>query len=123
MGRGHHLPPIMDSRGKHGKAMGLGIPVWRFGGRVPTGARLHEYRPVAVGHCSINKLATTACNYTIEESVRNIAPQIEVIKAELPDIKVGDGEPQDLWGNLNPYRSERRISNAQPTSGSGPALP
>jgi hypothetical protein len=48
--------------------------------------------PVAFGHYNINKQAT-ACNYTIEELVRNIAPQIEVIKTAFPDVMFGDDEP------------------------------
>jgi hypothetical protein len=41
---------------------------------------------------NINKRAT-ACNYTIDELVRNIAPQIEVIKTAFADAKFGDVEP------------------------------
>jgi hypothetical protein len=33
------------------------------------------------------------CRYTIEELVRNIAPQIQVIKTAFPEVKFGDGEP------------------------------
>jgi hypothetical protein len=74
-----------------------GINVWRtivsrvahLGGKI-------EYvafdGPVAFGHYNINKQAT-ACNYTIDELVRNIAPQIEVIKTAFPDVKFGDVEP------------------------------
>jgi hypothetical protein len=74
-----------------------GINVWRtivnrvghLGGKI-------EYvafdGPVAFGHYNINKQAT-ACNYTIKELVRNIAPQIEVIRTAFPDVKFGDVEP------------------------------
>jgi hypothetical protein len=47
---------------------------------------------VAFGHYNINKQAT-ACNYTIEELVQNIAPQIELIKTAFPGVKFGDVEP------------------------------
>jgi hypothetical protein len=46
---------------------------------------------VAFGHYNILK-KDTACNYTIEELVRNIAPQIELIKTAFPDVKFGDDE-------------------------------
>jgi hypothetical protein len=63
--------------------------VARLGGKI-------EYvsfdEPVAFGHYNINR-QSTACNYTIDELVRNIAPQIELIKTAFPDVKFGDGEP------------------------------
>jgi hypothetical protein len=74
-----------------------GINVWRtvvdrvarLGGKI-------EYvafdGPVAFGHYNALK-KDTACNYTIEELARNIAPQIEVIKTAFPDVKFGDVEP------------------------------
>jgi hypothetical protein len=74
-----------------------GINVWRI--VVDRMARLGgkiEYvafdGPVAFGHYNALK-KDTACNYTIEELVRNIAPQIEVIKTAFPDVKFGDVEP------------------------------
>jgi hypothetical protein len=48
--------------------------------------------PVAFAHYNIMQ-KDTACKYTIEELVRNIAPQIQVIKTAFPDVKFGDGEP------------------------------
>jgi hypothetical protein len=47
---------------------------------------------VAFGHNNILK-KNTACNYTIEDLVRNIAPQIELIKDAFPDVRFGDDEP------------------------------
>jgi hypothetical protein len=74
-----------------------GINVWRI--VVDRVARLGgkiEYvafdGPVAFGHYNALK-KDTACKYTIEELVRNIAPQIEVIKTAFPDVKFGDVEP------------------------------
>jgi hypothetical protein len=63
--------------------------VARLGGKIDY---VYFDEPVAFGHYNINKQAT-ACNYTIEELVRNIAPQIKVIKTAFPDVKFGDGEP------------------------------
>jgi hypothetical protein len=63
--------------------------VARLGGKIDY---VYFDEPVAFGHYNINKQAT-ACNYTIEELVRNIAPQIQVIKTAFPNIKFGDGEP------------------------------
>jgi hypothetical protein len=62
--------------------------VARLGGRIDY---VYFDEPVAFGHYNVNKQAT-ACNYTIEELVRNIAPQIQVIKTAFPNIKFGDGE-------------------------------
>lgn len=48
--------------------------------------------PMAFGHFNIlNKEA--ACHYTTEELVRNIAPQVQILKAAFPGIKFGDVEP------------------------------
>jgi hypothetical protein len=82
---------------------GAGIPghtsnaVWRtIVGRVTRLGGKIDYvefdEPVAFGHYNINR-QSTACNYTIEELVRNIAPQIALIKTAVPDVKFGDGEP------------------------------
>ena len=82
---------------------GAGVPghtsnaVWRtVVGRVARLGGKIDYvefdGPVAFGHYNINKQAT-ACNYTVEELVRNIAPQIELIKTAFPDAKFGSGEP------------------------------
>jgi hypothetical protein len=74
-----------------------GIDVWRtVVGRVARLGSKIDYvefdGPVAFGHYNILK-KNTACIYTIEELVRNIAPQIEVIKTAFPDVRFGDGEP------------------------------
>ena len=74
-----------------------GINVWRtivdrvahLGGKIDYVA---FDEPVAFGHYNALR-KDTACNYTIEELVRNIAPQIEVIKTAFPDAKFGDIEP------------------------------
>jgi hypothetical protein len=62
--------------------------VTRLGGKI-------EYvefdSPVTFGHYNALK-KDAACNYTIEELVRNITPQIEVIKTAFPDVKFGDAE-------------------------------
>jgi hypothetical protein len=73
--------------------------VTRLGGKIDY---VSFDEPVAFGHYNINKQAT-ACNYTIEELVRNIGPQIEIIKTAFPDAKFGDGEPvNDLTvGKMN----------------------
>ena len=63
--------------------------VARLGGKIDY---VYFDEPVAFGHYNALK-KDTACNYTIEELVRNIAPQIEVIRTAFPDIKFGDGEP------------------------------
>lgn len=48
--------------------------------------------PVAFGHFNIlNKPA--ACNYTMQQLVQNIAPQIAILKARFPAIQFGDVEP------------------------------
>ena len=47
--------------------------------------------PVAFGHFNILD-KPNACNYSIPDLVRNIAPQIEILKAAFPDIKFGDVE-------------------------------
>lgn len=60
--------------------------------------------PVAFGHFNIlNK--ETACRYTIDELVRNIAPQIQILKTAFPGIKFGDVEPVNnhTAGWLNAY--------------------
>jgi hypothetical protein len=63
--------------------------VARLGGKIDY---VYFDEPVAFGHYNALK-KDTACNYTIEELVRNIAPQIEVIKTAFPGVKFGDGEP------------------------------
>jgi hypothetical protein len=68
--------------------------------------------PVAFGHYNINKQAT-ACNYTIEELVRNIALQIEVIKTAFPDIKFGDGEPVNGATSREVERPKEQIGRQQ----------
>lgn len=48
--------------------------------------------PVAFGHFNIlNK--TGACQYSMEDLVRNIARQIQILKTAFPGIKFGDVEP------------------------------
>ena len=48
--------------------------------------------PMAFGHFNIlNK--ESACHYSTEELVRNIAPQIKILKDAFPAIKFGDVEP------------------------------
>jgi hypothetical protein len=74
-----------------------GINVWRtIVNRVARlGGKIEDVafdEPVAFGHYNALR-KDTACNYTIEELVRNIAPQIEVIKTAFPDAKFGDIEP------------------------------
>lgn len=74
-----------------------GIDVWRtvvdrvvrMGGKIDY---VEFDEPVAFAHYNIMQ-KNTACKYTIEELVRNIAPQIQVIKTAFPDVKFGDGEP------------------------------
>jgi hypothetical protein len=63
--------------------------VARLGGKIDY---VYFDEPVAFGHYKAMK-KDTVCNYTIEELVRNIAPQIEVVKTAFPDVKFGDGEP------------------------------
>jgi len=47
--------------------------------------------PVAFGHFNIlNK--PNACNYSLPDLARNIAPQIQILKDAFPDIKFGDVE-------------------------------
>jgi hypothetical protein len=82
---------------------GAGVPghtsnaVWRtIVGRVARLGGKIDYvsfdGAVAFGHYNILK-KSTACNYTIPDLVRNIAPQIEVIKTAFPGVQFGDDEP------------------------------
>jgi hypothetical protein len=48
--------------------------------------------PMAFGHFNILK-KPNACQYTTEELVRNIAPQIKILKTAFPNIVFGDVEP------------------------------
>jgi hypothetical protein len=74
-----------------------GIDVWRtvvdrvgrLGGKIDY---VEFDGPVAFAHYNVMQ-KDTACKYTIEELVRNIAPQIQVIKTAFPEVKFGDGEP------------------------------
>ena len=60
--------------------------------------------PMAFGHFNIlNK--NNACHYTTEELVRNITPQIQILKAAFPGIIFGDVEPVNnhTVGWINDY--------------------
>jgi hypothetical protein len=88
---------MQQSRCSQGIPGSTDISVWRtvvdrvtrLGGKIE---HVEFDSPVAFGHYNILK-KDTACNYTIEELVRNIAPQIEVIKTAFPDARFGDAEP------------------------------
>jgi len=70
--------------------------------------------PVAFGHFNIlNK--TNACNYSLPDLVRNIAPQIQILQAAFPDIKIGDVEPVNSHtaGWLDTYLAFAREFKAQ----------
>jgi hypothetical protein len=88
---------MQQSRCSQGIPGSTDISVWRtvvdrvarLGGKIDY---VEFDEPVAFGHYNAMK-KNTACYYTIEELVRNIAPQIEVIKTAFPGVKFGDGEP------------------------------
>ena len=63
--------------------------VKRLGGRIDYVA---FDSPVAFGHFNILQ-RSNACNYSIADLVRNIAPQIQILKTTFPDIRFGDVEP------------------------------
>jgi hypothetical protein len=48
--------------------------------------------PVAFGHFNILQ-RETACQYSVADLVRNIAPQIQILKSAFPQIQFGDVEP------------------------------
>jgi hypothetical protein len=63
--------------------------VRRLGGRIDYVA---FDSPVAFGHFNILQ-RETACRYSVEDLVRNIAPQIQILKTAFPGIRFGDVEP------------------------------
>jgi hypothetical protein len=74
-----------------------GIDVWRtIAERVTRLGGKLDYvtfdEPVAFAHYNIMQ-KNTACKYTIEELVRNMAPQIQVLKTAFPHAIFGDSEP------------------------------
>jgi hypothetical protein len=75
--------------------------VSRLGGKI-------EYvafdSPMAFGHFNILQ-KDTACHYTVEELVHNIAPQIQILKTVFPGITFGDVEPVNSHtvGWINDY--------------------
>jgi hypothetical protein len=70
--------------------------------------------PVAFGHYNILNKAG-ACNYSLPDLVRNIAPQIQTLKDAFPDIKFGDMEPVNshTTGWLDAYLAFAREFKAQ----------
>ena len=70
--------------------------------------------PVAFGHFNIlNK--PNACNYSLTDLVRNISPQIQILRDAFPSIKFGDMEPVNSHtaGWLDAYLAFAREFKAQ----------
>jgi hypothetical protein len=70
--------------------------------------------PVAFGHFNIlNK--PNGCTYSITDLVKNIAPQIQTLKAAFPDIKFGDVESLNSHtvGWINAYLNFAKQFQAQ----------
>jgi len=111
---------MQASQCSHGIPGFSGIDVWRTVvdrvGRLGAKIDYVEFDgPVAFAHYNIMQ-KDTACKYTIEELVRNIAPQIQVIKTAFPDAKFGDGEPVNglTIGKMDDNCSSPRNSLGRP---------
>jgi len=85
--------------------------VKRLGGRIDDVA---FDSPVAFGHFNILQ-RSNACNYSIADLVRNIAPQVQILKTAFPDIRFGDVEPvkNHTVGWLDTYLEFARAFQAQ----------
>ncbi len=77
---GNGTPGFTPDGGGSGEAFGRAIDYVAFDSLV------------AFGHFNILQ-RSKACNYSIADLVRNIAPQIQILKTAFPDVRFGDVEP------------------------------